>query len=579
MRKNAIRAKIDFNHVKEHHVKQACREVIKKGFPEKRRGISAFIIFTRHSLPAKYVLGRAYEIATGMPLNSNDYHGGSASTRVLELLGFKIKKSGFKRVGKQQSTPALLRQKSTHRGSRPGKAGLLEALRDRFGEVRKEAGFPWLVVPNRDALPDYLRKVRNELIAHRGYKKFDTPGHKLRCDFFLPDHNVIIEVDERQHFTNARVLALRNYPENSRVGFSRESWIASCESIAAVDPSPPYRDEQRAYYDTLRDLLAQHHGMQPLMRVMAEDLNDKGGVARTIAAVVNGVSSPRMQPSPVSGRSVPIGRVVVRGPANLKPQNAEQLLLEVLKKRWPGKTLVEFLVTPGGFLQHKIDSRQGNRGWASTLNDIKPFIKAAEGVVLQTLTKRVFLAADGKAKFLTIGVDVNVKDGTRAELVSIVDVGKRAVIRWTGKSYPTSYEERTLVQVADLQTHFSILGNQRVMVLGCHDLNMFSPRGEKTQNAKGNRRRRCKKMRALAKRFRPTIVLHHPHTTDTPLIWRQSWASIHKHKLPTVSAWASGICYHNGRKRRRAPLDDVLTGTRSHADPVVDIVISSKEFA
>ena len=39
-----------------------------------------------------------------------------------------------------------------------------------------------------------------------------------------------------------------------RLGFSKDRWVALCEEIQAGDNSPIYRDEQRAFYDTVRDI-------------------------------------------------------------------------------------------------------------------------------------------------------------------------------------------------------------------------------------------------------------------------------------------------------------------------------------
>ena len=67
------------------------------------------------------------------------------------------------------------------------------------------------------------------------------------------------------------------------------------------------------------------------------------------------------------------------------------------------------------------------------------------------LTPQVLAAARGRTQFLTLGVDLNNKrkmdrtsHGPTAELVAIVDVEKGAVVQWTGKSYPTSWQEGTL---------------------------------------------------------------------------------------------------------------------------------------
>jgi hypothetical protein len=69
-----------------------------------------------------------------------------------------------------------------------------------------------------------------------------------------------VEYDERQHFTKPRAMALGLYLQDVVVGFDRAEWIAHDNKIAAKDDDPPYRDEQRAFYDSVRDLLVPLNG-------------------------------------------------------------------------------------------------------------------------------------------------------------------------------------------------------------------------------------------------------------------------------------------------------------------------------
>ena len=67
-------------------------------------------------------------------------------------------------------------------------------------------------------------------------------------------------------------MTLSAYPDNERLGFSTEQWISLCERHDASDNDPPYRDEQRAWYDTLRDLVPSIKGLQPTVRLYARDM-------------------------------------------------------------------------------------------------------------------------------------------------------------------------------------------------------------------------------------------------------------------------------------------------------------------
>ena len=61
-------------------------------------------------------------------------------------------------------------------------------------------------------------------------------------------------------------------PDEQPLGFSAARWSGLCEHHDAEDNHPPYRDEQRAWYDTLRDLVPPHEKLHPTVRLYARDL-------------------------------------------------------------------------------------------------------------------------------------------------------------------------------------------------------------------------------------------------------------------------------------------------------------------
>jgi hypothetical protein len=182
-------------------------------------------------------------------------------------------------------------------------------------------------------------------------------------------------------------------------------------------------------------------------------------------------------------------------------------------------------------------------------------------------------AASSRTRVLTIGVDL-MSNAEHVELVAVIDCGSREIVRWTGKSYPTGNQEALLVQVSDVSSHLLEIEDEKVLVLGCHDLNMFSARARANQSPHGVRRRRCDEMANATAHFKPTIVLQHPHSTDTPNIWRMPWACLAR-EYPSVRAYASGIGYFRWNGTPRRPLGEVLAGTRSE-DGVVDIVVKTR---
>ena len=100
---------------------------------------------------------------------------------------------------------------------------------------------------------EYLVPVYKALQNHRGHDTFVRARKLPRADFFIPNQNLIIEFDESQHFTRPREIALNLYPKTEGFGFSVNRWHKLCQEMKKRDNDPPYRDEQRAWYDTLRD--------------------------------------------------------------------------------------------------------------------------------------------------------------------------------------------------------------------------------------------------------------------------------------------------------------------------------------
>jgi len=116
-----------------------------------------------------------------------------------------------------------------------------------------------------------LNEIYTSLQKYRGYTEFVRASY-VDVDFFLPKQEMIVEFDESQHFTEPRKIALSHYPSKIAIGFSREAWMKHCHEIKAYDNDPPFRDEQRAWYDTLRDFIPEMKGFLPTVRLFAKDM-------------------------------------------------------------------------------------------------------------------------------------------------------------------------------------------------------------------------------------------------------------------------------------------------------------------
>ena len=68
----------------------------------------------------------------------------------------------------------------------------------------------------------------------------------------------------------------------------------------------------------------------------------------------------------------------------------------------------------------------------------------------------------------------------------------------------------------------------------------------------------------MRRAFDPTIVLQHPHATDTYKTWTVAWAGVKK-SFPNLTTWAAGIgWFHEKGGEIRASLEDVCRHTKSN---------------
>ena len=127
------------------------------------------------------------------------------------------------------------------------------------GSVQKEVSYNWMASPGKmDDAGEYTNIIQS-LVNYRNKIEF-VKTHKPNCDFVIESKKIIVEYDERQHFSEARKIALEAYPSNVMLFFDKEKWIEYCEKINAKDNDPHFRDEQRAFYDSVRDIASDKNG-------------------------------------------------------------------------------------------------------------------------------------------------------------------------------------------------------------------------------------------------------------------------------------------------------------------------------
>jgi len=260
------------------HVLKAIEEVKRIGIP-KGRGSKKFLMeFNSNYYPPKYIISMANKYANGEELNPSELSGGTESNDFLRVLGFQIVEIRLPRKIKH----ALLKESRkitssiVHQGERCPKCK--ETIRELLERIYREVEQNYKFEVGTH-LEDFLntscygklKEIYETLQNHRGFKEFVKATTLPNCDFFIPSPGFIVEFDESQHFTLSRRIALETYPDELELGFNRGKWIALCEKINARDNDPPYRDEQRAWYDTLRDFLPVVKGLKPTVRLFAGD--------------------------------------------------------------------------------------------------------------------------------------------------------------------------------------------------------------------------------------------------------------------------------------------------------------------
>lgn len=150
-------------------------------------------------------------------------------------------------------------------------AALLHAV---YGQVEKNVN---LKLPTRlDDFAPYgllpsLTPIHEALQKHRGFEIFVRGGWLSGIDFYIRDRKMIVEFDESQHFTEPRGLTLAHYPADAPVAFPVERWRVLCHDLKKRDNDPPLRDEQRAWYDTIRDFAPRVLGGGRTHRLYARD--------------------------------------------------------------------------------------------------------------------------------------------------------------------------------------------------------------------------------------------------------------------------------------------------------------------
>ncbi|MCX6158004.1 MAG: hypothetical protein NTY74_08520 [Ignavibacteriae bacterium] len=154
------------------------------------------------------------------------------------------------------------------------KTKVFELLTNIYGEVHQNYNLNLPSGPDDLEVNEFsksLNDIFTEIQNYRGFNKFIRAKKLPNVDFFIKNPGFILEFDETQHFTKPREISLANYPNTLKVSFATTKWRNLCDKIDKKDNDPPFRDEQRAWYDTLRDFAPIFLDLKPTKRLFARD--------------------------------------------------------------------------------------------------------------------------------------------------------------------------------------------------------------------------------------------------------------------------------------------------------------------
>lgn len=250
---------------------RAIERVRQHGIPPRRALHRYCLVHRAQHYPPKYLVSLGHTIATGRSLSPEAFGGGLETNDFLKRLGFTIRRCGCR--DNVVSLSASTTVSGPHSERCPDcKSRIAQVLQRLYGTCLQNYTFDWPTEPetyHQTPMSKTLRNIFQALQNFRGHDSFVGAKRLPPCDFYVPAPQFIVEFDESQHFTRPRKIALSLYPSEARVGFSMSRWISLCGTHDARDNDPPFRDEQRAWYDSLRDLLPPLFGLKSTVRFYA----------------------------------------------------------------------------------------------------------------------------------------------------------------------------------------------------------------------------------------------------------------------------------------------------------------------
>ena len=262
------------------HILNAIKTIDINGVPPQHQSRKYQLFYNRKYYPPKYVISIANRLVSGYELDASEFGGGDETNDYLRNHGFKIYEI-------RESDECLDTPTNTNRSIPSAqqiikhdercancKNTIQKMLVKLYGSVIANYDLRFPTNPEdykNTGIYQLLIQIYMSLQNYRGHTNFVQSLHLYPVDYYIPQLNVIVEFDESQHFTTCRKLSLIHYPDDLLLGFSKRKWIQLCDFINKKDNDPIFRDEQRAWYDCLRDIAPIIYGMKSTVRLYASD--------------------------------------------------------------------------------------------------------------------------------------------------------------------------------------------------------------------------------------------------------------------------------------------------------------------
>jgi hypothetical protein len=239
---------------------------------------------------------------------------------------------------------------------------------------------------------------------------------------------------------------------------------------------------------------------------------------------------------------------------------------------------IDILVTPAGFVERSLDGAwSGEQGWDSSQADFDRLATSAASVATELMTPDLCELALEVVDHIVLGIDVWPTDDPElhGEVACLYDVQTGAVRPVTGKSYPTTGQQRDLIRNPGAQSHVIEVGDERLAILVCFDLAAWSPRAN--ANAKGIRAGTWQAMQEAVSKSRPTLAVQLPHTVSNSRTWTAAWAAFERNAGPEFRAGTTAIRHLDQQyKPVPGPFDPTLLEGSGTGERVVDIVVGGR---